>query len=239
MASLPGGKSGLFVLFTLAWYLIFPNMVACTDMETGEVLPGCKEFTAPILAFFCSIPPLIIAVLLYISAHGERPKVGLESPKMSEGGDMAVSNVAAHHTQLITHIELAGTAMTIGGITFTLAYGFMLLVGILLGLSASLCALGGCSDDVFQNFIDWLSYADMVMKIGMVVFFISAITKLVLEFNLEKADGTEKMHPPQEERTDKVTTPCPSCGKKLRFPAAYSGEVQCPSCQHIFETGKD
>ncbi len=233
MASLPGGKSGLFVLLTLAWYFIFPNMVTCNEAEFTD----CEEIFNPILAFFCATPPLIIAVLLYISANGERPKVGLENPKVSEGGAMAVSNVATHHTQRIKHIELAGTAMTIGGITFTLAYGLMLLIGILFGLMAGMCAFGGCNG-LFETTVDWLSYADMVMKIGMVVFFISAITKLVLEFNLEKADGTEKMHRPQEERTDKVTTPCPSCGKKLRFPAAYSGEVQCPSCQHIFETGK-
>lgn len=232
MASLPGGKSGLFVLLTLAWYFIFPNMVACNEAE----FTGCEEIFNPILAFFCATPPLIIAVLLYISANGERPKVGLENPKMSEGGAMVVSNVAAHQTHRISHVELAGAAMTIGGITFALAYGLMLLIGMFFGLMAGMCAFGGC-DELFVVF-DWLYYADIVMKTGMVVFFISAITKLVLEFNLEKADGTVEPRQPQQKGTEKVTTPCPSCGKKLRFPAAYSGEVQCPSCQHIFETGK-
>ena len=232
MASLPGGKSGLFVLLTLAWYFIFPSMVPCSDAEFTD----CEEIFSPILAFFCATPPLIVAVLLYISAHGERPKLGLENPKVSEGGAMAVSNVPAHHTQRITHIELAGTAMTIGGITFTLAYGLMLLIGILFGLLAGMCAFGGCNE-LFVVF-DWLFYADIVMKTGMVVFLISAITTLVLELNLEKADGTEKPRQPQQKGTEKVTTPCPSCGKKLRFPAAYSGEVQCPSCQHTFETGQ-
>ena len=232
MASLPGGKSGLFVLLTLAWYFIFPNMVSCNEAEFTD----CEEIFNPILAFFCATPPLIIAVLLYISADGERPKVGLENPKMSEGGAMVVSNVAAHQTHRISHVELAGAAMTIGGITFALAYGLMLLIGIFFGLMAGMCAFGGC-DELFVVF-DWLFYADIVMKTGMVVFFISAITKLVLEFNLEKADGTEKPRQPQQKGTEKATTPCPSCGKKLRFPAAYSGEVQGPSCQHIFETGE-
>lgn len=232
MASLPGGKSGLFVLLTLAWYFIFPNMVTCNEAEFTD----CEEIFNPILAFFCATPPLIIAVLLYISANGERPKVGLENPKVSEGGAMVVSNVAAHQTHRISHVELAGAAMTIGGITFALAYSLMLLIGIFFGLMAGMCAFGGC-DELFVVF-DWLFYADIVMKTGMVVFFISAITKLVLEFNLEKADGTVEPRQPQQKGTEKVTTPCPSCGKKLRFPAAYSGEVQCPSCQHIFETGK-
>ncbi len=233
MASLPGGKSGLFVLLTLAWYFIFPNMVSCNEAEFTD----CEEIFNPILAFFCATPPLIIAVLLYISANGERPKVGLENPKMSESGAMVVSNVAAHQTHRISHVELAGAAMTIGGITFALAYGFMLLIGIFFGLMAGMCAFGGCND-LFDTAVDWLFYGDIVMKTGMVVFFISAITKLVLEFNLEKADGTEKLRRPQEKSMDKITTPCPSCGKKLRFPAAYSGEVQCPSCQHIFDTGE-
>ena len=237
MASFPGGKSGAFVLLTLVWYFIFPNMVSCTDMETGEFYSECEEVLTPILSFFCSIPPLIIAVLLYISVNGERPKVGLERPKTSEVGAMAVSNVAAHQTQRISNIELAGAAMTIGGITFTLAYGFMFLIGLFFGLIGAMCAFGGCND-LWENFTDWLFYSDIVMKTGMVVFFISAITKLVLEYGLEKADGGGKLRLPDQKTTEKATTPCPSCEKKLRFPAAYSGEVQCPSCQHVFVTGE-
>ena len=31
----------------------------------------------------------------------------------------------------------------------------------------------------------------------------------------------------------KIVISCPSCNKKLRFPAAYEGEVQCPNCKHV------
>ena len=237
MASLPGGKSGLFVLLTLGWYLIFPNVMSCTNMETGVFYSDCQEVLTPILAFFCTLPPLIIAVLLYISAHGERPMVGLETPKVREGGAMAVSNVAAHQTQRISNIELAGAAMTIGGVTFTLAYGFIFLIGIFFLLLGSMCAFGGCSD-LEQTFVNWIFYPDKAMKIGMAVFLVSAITKLVLEYDLEKSEGGEKPRHAHQKGEEKATTPCPSCGKKLRFPAAYSGEVQCPSCQHIFVTGE-
>ncbi|HMN79481.1 MAG TPA: ubiquitin-conjugating enzyme E2 [Burkholderiaceae bacterium] len=35
---------------------------------------------------------------------------------------------------------------------------------------------------------------------------------------------------------DRVIRPCPSCGARLRLPAARSGTVECPRCHHAFDT---
>ena len=41
--------TGLFVALAIVWYLIAPDSLDCTDMETGETLEGCVEFFSPLL----------------------------------------------------------------------------------------------------------------------------------------------------------------------------------------------
>ena len=41
---------------------------------------------------------------------------------------------------------------------------------------------------------------------------------------------------PASSEADRVIRPCPSCGARLRLPAARSGTVECPRCRHAFDT---
>ncbi len=46
----------------------------------------------------------------------------------------------------------------------------------------------------------------------------------------------EAATPPASSQVDRVLRPCPSCGARLRLPAARSGTVECPRCRHAFDT---
>ena len=46
----------------------------------------------------------------------------------------------------------------------------------------------------------------------------------------------EAAAPPASSQVDRVLRPCPSCGARLRLPAARSGTVECPRCRHAFDT---
>ena len=81
-----GGVSGLFVLLTLGWYLVFPFVTGCDMNTTAVETQECEELITPVLSFFCALPPLMIAVLVFVSTHGKKPKAVLENPMVDEEG---------------------------------------------------------------------------------------------------------------------------------------------------------
>ena len=81
-----GGVSGLFVLLTFGWYLVFPFVTGCDMNTTAVETQECEELITPVLSFFCALPPLMIAVLVFVSTHGKKSKVLLENPVVDEEG---------------------------------------------------------------------------------------------------------------------------------------------------------
>ena len=229
-----GAVSGVFVLLTGLWYLALPNMVTCEDMQTGEVLQGCVEVMTPLITYFCATPPLVIAVLFHTMKNGERSAVQLHTIPIDAEGRAVLSPVAPATNEQISLEAYAAWGVTIGGFSMAGAYSITFIVGVLVALPLLVLAglsFGSSGDPDLDWLVNIYKVSFFVMRVGFWLFATSAIAKFVLERGeIQKGDGARK--------SDKIVTPCPSCGKKLRFPAAYSGEVQCPSCQHIFETGE-
>ena len=57
--------TGLFVALGIVWYLIAPESLDCTDMETGETLEGCVEFLSIVDVFLCTAAARPCRVLPY------------------------------------------------------------------------------------------------------------------------------------------------------------------------------
>ena len=81
-----GGLSGLFVLITLGWYLVFPFITGCDLNTTAPERDECEELITPVMSFLCALPPLMIAIFVFISTHGRKPKVMLQSPTVDDEG---------------------------------------------------------------------------------------------------------------------------------------------------------
>ena len=226
--------SGAFVLLTGLWYLAIPNMVACEDMQTGEVLQGCVEVMTPLITYFCATPPLVIAVLFHTMRHGERSAVQLHTLPVDAEGRAVLSPDAPATNEQVPLESYAAWGMTIGGFSMAGAYSITFIVGLFVALPLLVLAgmSFGSSGDVD---LDWLvniyKVSFFVMRLGFWLFAASAIAKFVLDRGQNLQDGLPR-------KSIKIMAPCPSCGAKLNFPADYSGQVQCPKCQHLFETGE-
>jgi len=93
-----------------------------------------------------------------------------------------------------------------------------------------------CGDDSIETFLSWISLGNFGINLGLVVFLVSAIGKLVIEYQLETT-GVSTQTKPAVAADTKVKSPCPACGATLRFPVEYQGQVQCPKCDHVFMVG--
>ena len=51
-----GGLSGLFVLITLGWYLVFPFITGCDLNTTAPERDECEELITPVMSFLCCAP---------------------------------------------------------------------------------------------------------------------------------------------------------------------------------------
>ena len=234
-----GGMSGLFVLLAFLWYLVFPSMTACTDMATGVENEECREFITPIMSFFCALPPLIIAVLVFVSNHGAKPKVLLQSPLVDAEGKMHLQAGVEEFEESSKQTQLAQSGMKIGAVLVVGSYGLNLVAGMLVLLLAILCGMSmgnNCGDDSIETFLSWISLGNLGINLGLVVFLVSAIAKLVIEYQLETT-GMSTQTKPAVAADTKVKSPCPACGATLRFPVEYQGQVQCPKCDHVFVVG--
>lgn len=234
MASPQAAISGGFVLFAGLWYLALPNMVACEDMQTGEVLQGCVEVMTPLITYFCATPPLVLAVLFHTMKHGDRSPVQLDTNPIDAEGRTVLSPDAPATNEQVPLQSYAAWGVAIGGFSMAGAYSLTFIVGLLVAVPLLVIAgmSFGSSSDVD---LDWLvniyTVSFFVMRVGFWLFAASAIAKFVLDRGQNLQDG-----PPR--KSTKITVLCPSCEAKLNFPADYSGQVQCPKCRHVFETGK-
>lgn len=225
-----GAVSGAFVLLTGLWYLALPNMVACEDMQTGEVLQGCVEVMTPLITYFCATPPLVLAVLFHTLKHGERSAVQLHTIPVDAEGRAVLSPDAPSTNEQIPVEAYAAWGVTIGGFSMATAYSLSFIVGVL--IAVPLLLIAGMSFGSSSDFeLDWLvniyEVLFFVMRIGFWLFAASAIAKLVLERGGIQQGGGART-------SKKIVAPCPSCEAKLKFPAHHSGQVQCPSCEHVF-----
>ena len=236
-----GGLSGLFVLLTLGWYLVFPFITGCDLNTTGPERQECEELITPVLSFFCALPPLIIAVLVFASTHGLKSNVMVESPRVDEEGKMHLPAGVQTVEESIKQTQLAQSGLKLGVVLVVGSYLLIILAGVLLILLAVLCGMSmgnSCGDDGFESLVSWMSVGSLGIKLGLVVFVLSAVAKLVIEFQLE-AGGVSVETKPAALVETMVKAPCPACGTKLRFPVEHQGQVQCPKCSTLFTVGTD
>lgn len=230
--------TGLFVALAIVWYLIAPESLDCTDMETGETLEGCVEFFSPLLTYFCALPPLVLAVFSHTLSRGGEHKPSLQHLPVDEEGRTALPGQDTVPTQQESTASLLRTGMNLGGFTFAGAYAFIFLVGLLAVPFLVLCGMMGsnCSDSDFLWAENSIRFGYAAMMIGFWVFLISSVGTYALR-SMSEYDGGASSNLLQQE--EKMVIPCPSCNKKLRFPATYEGEVQCPNCRHTFPVVKN
>ena len=229
--------TGLFVALAIVWYLIAPDSLDCTDMETGETLEGCVEFFSPLLTYFCALPPLVLAVFFHtLSRRGEH-KPSLQYIPVDEEGRTVIPEHDTVPTQQESAASLLRKGMNFGGFTFAGAYAFIFLVGLLAIPFLVMCGMMGsnCSDSDFLWAENSIRFGYAAMMISFWVFLISSVGTYALR-SMSGYDEVPSSNPPRQE--EKMIIPCPSCNKKLRFPAAYEGEVQCPNCKHTFPVVK-
>ena len=126
--------------------------------------------------------------------------------------------------------------MNLGGFTFAGAYAFIFLVGMLAIPFLIMCGMMGsnCSDSDFLWAENSIRFGYTAMMISFWVFLISSVGTYASKHERVRW----RYHPPTPRQEEKIVIPCPSCNKKLRFPAAYEGEVQCPNCEHTFPVVK-
>ena len=134
-----GGVSGLFVLLTFGWYLVFPFVTGCDMNTTAVETQECEELITPVLSFFCALPPLMIAVLMFVSTHGKKSKVLLESPVVNEEGKMQLPTAVQSVEESIKQTQLAQSGMGLGAVLMIGSYALILLAGVFLLLLALLC----------------------------------------------------------------------------------------------------
>ena len=236
-----GGLSGLFVLLTLGWYLIFPFVTGCDMNTTAVETQECEELITPVMSFLCALPPLMIAIFVFISSHGRKSKVMLQNPVVDEEGKMQLPGGFEQVEETIKQTQLAQSGMSIGGVMMAACCVLIVLAVLLIVLLGSFCAMGGansCSDDEFERLISFIKFGNLGIKLGLVVFLFSAVAKLVMEDQLE-GQGLIAETKPTAPANPMMRTPCPACGAKLRFPNEHQGEVQCPKCDHVFVVGMD
>ena len=236
-----GGVSGLFVLLTLVWYLVFPFVTGCDMNTTAVETQECEELITPVLSFFCALPPLMIAVLVFVSTHGKKSKAVLENPMVDEEGKMQVPTGVQSVEESIKQTQLAQSGMGLGAVLMIGSYALILLAGVFLLLLALLCGMSmgnSCGDEGFESLLSWISVGSVGIKLGLAVFLISAAGKLVIEYQLD-ANGMLVETKPATVVSTMVRLPCPACGAKLRFPTEHQGEVQCPKCDHVFTVGTE
>ena len=229
--------TGLFVALGIVWYLIAPESLDCTDMETGETLEGCVEFFSPLLTYFCALPPLVLAVFFHTVSRGGEHKPSLQYIPVDEEGRTVIPEHDTVQPQQESTASLLRKGMNLGGFTFAGAYAFIFLVGMLAIPFLIMCGMMGsnCSDSDFLWAENSIRFGYTAMMISFWVFLISSVGTYALRSMSEYDGGSSSNLPRQEE---KIVIPCPSCNKKLRFPAAYEGEVQCPNCKHTFPVVK-
>jgi hypothetical protein len=236
-----GGLSGLFVLLTLGWYLVFPFVTGCGTNTTAPETEECEELITPVMSFLCALPPLMIAVFVFIITHGRKPKTMLQLPTVESDGTMHLPAGVQQVEETLKQTQLAQSGLGIGGVMMAASSVLIVLAALLMVLLGSFCAMGGastCSDDEFEWLISWMKFGNLGIKLGLVVFFISAVAKLVMEYQLE-AQGVSAQTKPLQHTQTMERSACPACGAKLRFPPEHQGEVQCPKCQHVFVVGMD
>ena len=231
--------TGLFVALAMVWYFIAPESADCTDMTTGETVEGCVEFFEPLLTYFCALPPLVFAVLLHTLTKGDEHKPSLLQSPVDEEGRAIVAGPTetdAREERLAFSLR---AGMTVGGFAFAGAYALIFIIGLLALPLGLLCGMIGsnCTEDDFLWAENSINFSFMVMRIGFGVFLVSAVGTFVRR---AMSEGTVWPAPnPQAQQKKKVVVPCPSCEKKLRFPANYAGRVKCPTCDHVFVLTND
>ena len=229
-----GVVSGAFVLITGLWYLALPNMVACEDMQTGEVLQGCVEVMTPLITYFCATPPLVLAVFFHTLKHGERSAVQLQTIPIDAEGRAVLSPDAPATNEQIPLEAYVAWGVTIGGFSMAGAFSLSFIVGVFLALPLLLLsgmAMGSSGNSDVGWLVNIYEVLFFVMRAGFWLFAVSATAKVVLDRGQNLRDGSPR-------RPTKIMASCPSCGAKLKFPIDYSGQVQCPSCEHVFVVSK-
>ena len=226
--------TGVFVILAIGWYLIAPQSPDCTDMQTGETLEGCQDFFTPFMTYFCALPPLVLAVLVHTLTKGGEQKPSLQHIRLDVEGRVLFSEEEKTVSQQEQVEFFLRMGMNLGGLAFVGAYAFIFIVGLLAIPQMVLCGMMGsnCSDSDFLWAENSIAFGYTVMKIGFWVFFPSAVGTFVLRNVV--AETPSLSSPSKEKGQQKVVVSCPSCEKKLRFPADYTGDVQCPNCTHIF-----
>ena len=167
-----GGLSGLFVLLTLGWYLVFPFVTGCGSNTTAPETEECEELITPVMSFLCALPPLMIAVFVFIATHGRKPKTMLQLPTVDGDGKMHLPAGVQQVEETIKQTQLAQSGMGIGGVMMTLLRPHR-AGGVLMILLGSFCAMGGasnCSDDEFEWLISSIKFGNLGIKLGLVVF---------------------------------------------------------------------
>ena len=230
--------SGAAVFFGLIWYYVFPNMIACGTTETGDPIGFCEDVLHPMLTYFCGVPPLIIACMVYALQQGERKPVELHQLKTEENGQMVVPASFGTQTQQMSAQEWSGRVMTLSAFSLAGGYAFIFIVGLLAIPFLVLCGSMGsnCSDSDFLWAENSIAAGYIVMRISVAVFALSAVIKGILDFK-NPADVDDSAAPVVRVSGANVIVRCAACKKKIKFPSSYVGEVQCPKCNHVFLTG--
>ena len=122
--------SGASVVLAGLWFLAIPSMVACEDMQTGEVLSGCVEVVTPLVTYFCATPPLVLAVLLHTMRYGEQSAVNFLPIPNDEEGRAVLSADAPATKEQMPPVAYAKWGMVIGGVSMAGAYAITFVVGV-------------------------------------------------------------------------------------------------------------
>ena len=229
--------TGVFVGLAIFWYLIAPESLDCTDMQTGETLEGCVSFFSPLMTYFCALPPLVLAVFIHTLSKGGESKPSLQHLAVDEEGRAIMPEQKEVRSQQETIEFSFRMAMNFGGFSFASAYAFIFIVGLLAIPQLLLCGMMGssCSDSDFSWAENGMDLGYTVMTVGFWVFLVSAVA--TFGFRNLNAEAGFSTSPALKKQQENVIIPCPSCEKRLRLPANYSGEIQCPNCEHVFSAG--
>ncbi|MEL0182197.1 MAG: hypothetical protein VW872_03930, partial [Candidatus Poseidoniales archaeon] len=138
-----------------------------TAPETEE----CEELITPVMSFLCALPPLMIAVLVFIITHGRKPKTTLQLPTVDSDGTMHLPAGVQQVEETLKQTQLAQSGLGIGGVMMAASSVLIVLAALLMILLGSFCAMGGastCSDDEFDWLISWMKFGNLGIKLGLV-----------------------------------------------------------------------
>ena len=166
----------------------------------------------------------------------------VESPRLDEEGKMHLPAGVQTVEESIKQTQLAQSGLKLGVVLVVGSYLLIILAGVLLILLAVLCGMSmgsSCGDDGFESLVSWMSVGSVGIKLGLVVFVLSAVAKLVIEFQLEAGGVSVETKPAALAETMVKAPFVPGVQQNYDSQLNTKVEVQCPKCSTLFTVGTD